>query len=318
MVFLDRNLECRVGIETADGCEMDVSREDGDADGVRGCDVLQHLDQLMALALVSAGCVVVVEVIEKIDTTVKVVDKAACDTEALVQELNRAHKRGGKNVLEPSQARVGNWDTKEDDQMLDWPVGSRSVRELLRHTVKNHLIGLWVVNLVTSTLGSGVKAEKSDASTETSNDASGVLSDIWAWVAADDVGWMLLLFCQDVDVASLLGILTDTAAIIVHGLRRIGGVGGDRWWKVMLEEEIVLVCCATDTAENVALHELLDIGTKAINNVVIIPKVELSDLAVNASEWFRVVPADVVGKVVVVALLPQLFWERILPALPRV
>ena len=126
---------------------------------------------------------------------------------------------------------------------------------------------------------------------------------------------MLVFVSQNIDITSLLRILSNTVSVVVHRLRRIRGVSGDWWRKVVLEEKVVLVGCASNATEDVALHELLDVGAEAVNNVVVIPKVELGDLAIHTSERLGVVPADVVGKVIVVALLSELFWEWILATL---
>lgn len=51
---------------------------------------------------------------------------------------------------------------------------------------------------------------------------------------------------------------------------------------------------------------------------MIIPKIELGNLAIGACEWFRRVPSHIVFDIVVVALLAQFFWERVIPSFLRV
>lgn len=48
---------------------------------------------------------------------------------------------------------------------------------------------------------------------------------------------------------------------------------------------------------------------------MVIPKIERRNLSVHAREWLGIVPADVVGEVVVVTLLSELFWEWIVATL---
>lgn len=202
--------------------------------------------------------------------------------------------------------------------MLEWTVGCCCLGKLLSNAVKDHLVGVWIVDLVTSTLRAGINAEEANAGSEAGDDGTRVLGDVWTWVAADDVGWMLLLILQDVDIASLLWVLSDTITVVVHGLWRIGGVRGDWWRKVVLKEKVVLVGSSTDATEDIAFHEVIDVRAEAVNDVVVIPQVERRNLSVHASEWLGIVPADVVGQVVVVTLLSEPFWKRILAALARV
>jgi hypothetical protein len=44
--------------------------------------------------------------------------------------------------------------------------------------------------------------------------------------------------------------------------------------------------------------------------IVIVPKIELGNLAVGTGEWLCGVPSNIVVDIVVVALLAQRFWER--------
>lgn len=83
----------------------------------------------------------------------------------------------------------------------------------------------------------------------------------------------------------------------------------------MLEEQVVLVSSSADATEDIAFHEVVNVRAEAINDVVVIPKVERRNLSVHACEWLGIVPANVVGEVVVVTLLSELFWEWILATL---
>lgn len=84
---------------------------------------------------------------------------------------------------------------------------------------------------------------------------------------------------------------------------------------MVLEEEVVLVCYTANAAENVAFHEIFDVGAKAVNNVVVVPEVELRNLSVGSGEGLGGVPTDVVGDVVIVAFFAELLWEWVVAAL---
>ena len=69
---------------------MDVSAEDGDADGMLFGEVLDAVDEVFALLFVLVGCVVVVEIVEEVDAAVELVEEPTRDAEAFVQEFYRA------------------------------------------------------------------------------------------------------------------------------------------------------------------------------------------------------------------------------------
>ena len=106
----------------------------------------------------------------------------------------------------------------------------------------------------------------------------------------------------------------------------------------MLEEHIILVRGTSNTAEDVAPHEVVDVGSKPIDDldivqpcvlcvrpsavsgmhaaasctrrrathIVVIPDIDLSNLAVRGCERVGVVPPDVILQVPVIASLAQL------------
>ena len=101
---------------------------------------------------------------------------------------------------------------------------------------------------------------------------------------------------------------------------------------MVLEQHVVLVSSAANAPEDVALHELVDVGTEAIDDlrgqyfpyprgkrgtyIVVVPDVQLGNLAVGIRKRLGRVPADVVLQVVVVALLTEGLRERmVLPLL---
>jgi hypothetical protein len=61
-----------------------------------------------------------------------------------------------------------------------------------------------------------------------------------------------------------------------------------------------------------------DVGAEAIDDIVVVPEVELRDLPVGASERLSAVPAQVVGDIVVVTGLAKGLWELVVAALARV
>ena len=119
MIALLREALFGVTVEAAEGGEMDVAAEDGDADVVLRGDVLQGLDEFFALVLVLARGVVVVQIVEEVGLAVELVEEAPCDAEAFVEELDGADEGGHENLLEPGEARVGDWDAEEDDEVFD-------------------------------------------------------------------------------------------------------------------------------------------------------------------------------------------------------
>lgn len=119
VIALHGDLERRLSVEAAAGGEMDVAAEDGDADGEVEREGLQTQDEGFALSFVQARGVVVVEVVEQVDFAVEVVEEAAGDAEALVEDLDGRHDWGGEEAFEPGEARVGDRDAQEEDEVLD-------------------------------------------------------------------------------------------------------------------------------------------------------------------------------------------------------
>lgn len=105
---------------------------------------------------------------------------------------------------------------------------------------------------------------------------------------------------------------------------------------MMLEKHVIFVRASTDSAEDIASHELVDIGPKAVDNVVIIPNIDLRsthrgqqsnmgrrgttrthsrNLPVGRCEWLGRIPANVVLEIVVVAFGTQFLGETVLSTL---
>lgn len=101
VVVLGGNVEFRVAIEAAQGAEVDVATEDGDADGVGFRQVLHAEDELFALLFVLVGGVVVVEVVEEVDSAVELIEETSCNAETFVQEADRADDGRLQDILQP-------------------------------------------------------------------------------------------------------------------------------------------------------------------------------------------------------------------------
>jgi len=74
----------------------------------------------------------------------------------------------------------------------------------------------------------------------------------------------------------------------------------------MLEETVIFETNTTNASEDRAFHEVVCVGAEAINDVVVVPYVDLGDCGVPACERFSAVPSDIVLEVVLVALSPYL------------
>ena len=74
---------------------------------------------MFALALVLPRRVVVVQVVEEVRLAVEFVEEAACDAETFIEEANGADERRSEDLFEPGEAWVGDWDTEEDDKVLN-------------------------------------------------------------------------------------------------------------------------------------------------------------------------------------------------------
>lgn len=73
---------------------------------------------MVALLLVRPGCVMVVQVIEKIDAPVKAVEEAAAQADTPVEELDRSQQGAGKDVFKPCEA-LGKLDMPKFRQVLN-------------------------------------------------------------------------------------------------------------------------------------------------------------------------------------------------------
>lgn len=288
VVVFRRDVELGVRVEASQGGEMDVTAEDGDADGELGRQSLEALNEPVALFLVGAGGVVVVEVVEQIDAAVEAVEKAAAETDAAVEELDGGDDWGGEDVFEPGEARIGNGHTQQENQVLQRLVRVRGSSELLLETSKNGIIRLGIVDLVPRTFGASVKTNEGYPSTQPRIHIVRVLSNIWTWLQAVDIARLGDL---GVDMGSHELVWIHALSFLTTSrMDRVGGVCRRRRREMVLEKHVVLVSDTTDASENIALHEVVDIRAKSVDNVVVIPDIDLGNLAIGSSKGLSAVP----------------------------
>lgn len=132
---------------------------------------------------------------------------------------------------------------------------------------------------------------------------------------------------RDKRIDELLGILDSMVAITVKVVR---GICRNRRRQMVLKEEVVLVRRATESAEYVAPHKMVNIGSKSVNNlhfvlatrvfgifrllfnlllsfpflthIMIVPDIDLRNLPICQRKRIRIVPSNVILQVVVIAL----------------
>ena len=223
MVALGGDAQLGVAVEAAAGGEVDVAAEDGDAHAEIVGERLQAEDEVFALGFVVARGVVVVEVVEQVDFAVELVEEAAGDAEACVQDFDGRDERGGEERFEPGEAGVGDGDAEEEDQVLD---GAGGGGELGAGPLEDEVVGGGVVDLVAGSLGTRVDADEGDAGAEAEVEGAAELGDVGAGdVAKDEVGGGVW-FVEGEDVFELGGVgAWAVGALAVRGLGRVGGEG---------------------------------------------------------------------------------------------
>jgi len=151
--------------------------------------------------------------------------------------------------------------------MVDRTVRGCGFSKLACNTIVNHLVGLWIVDLMPCPFCAAVQAEEGDSGAEASEYASRVLRNVRSWPVANDVAGVLLFILKHICILCLCWIDADTAAVVGHCLWGIGGVGRNGRREVVLEKEVVFVGYTADAAEDVAFHEVFDIAAKAVDDL---------------------------------------------------
>src|SRR5687767_2711195 len=101
MIVLSRHLQRRVGVETAQCGQVNVTTQDCNTHGELGSNTLHPLDEHCTLLLVHSCGVVVVQIIKKINTAIELVEQTTAHTEPLAHKLDRSNQRAAENVLKP-------------------------------------------------------------------------------------------------------------------------------------------------------------------------------------------------------------------------
>lgn len=101
VIELRRDSKFGVAVEAAESCKMDIPTQNCDTDAVLLSKGLQLVDEFSAFVFMLSGGVMIVEVIEEINLAVKMIEEAACDTEAFVEETNWPYDRGVEDIFQP-------------------------------------------------------------------------------------------------------------------------------------------------------------------------------------------------------------------------
>ena len=86
----------------------------------------------------------------------------------------------------------------------------------------------------------------------------------------------------------------------------------------MLEQAVILECHSTNSSKDGTLHEMIRVRAEAIDNVVVIPDIDLRDLPVRSFERFVAVPTNVIGIVVPITLSSHFSIEIMVAPFMRV
>lgn len=180
------------------------------------------------------------------------------------------------------------------------------------------VIRVGIIDLVTSALRASVDPHECYAPAETHVQASAPFLHIRPRAGSHDPTGVLLVPFKNEGVLQLPGVSAGCAIDSLHRLGGVRGVGrlGRRY--VMLEQTVVLVRHASDAAEDRALHEVVGIGAEAVDDIVVVPDVDLGNPSAGTLEGFMSIPPHVVPVVVVIAVSSQLVVEIMRPSLVRV
>lgn len=143
--------------------------------------------------------------------------------------------------------------------------------------------------------------------------------DIRPWCLANNPAGVVGRAPVDVRVFGLSWICASgSKAVRGHGLRSIRGKGRDGRRSVVLEEAVVLEANPTNASEDGAFHEAVCVGAKSVDNVMVVPDIDLRNGCIGTCERLGAIPADIVLEVVFVAVGPHLVVKRKVSSLVRV
>lgn len=149
-VFVFWNFEFLVGVEPAYSREVNIASKYGDSDGFCLGNMLQFSNKPVSLVFVMLGCPVIIQVVENLNPTIKLVDEVAEHTSA-TKCFDGIHNTTGQYLLQEIQSWVSDWYTKKNDKMLGLPLDY-----LIFQAVKDDIVGVLCYNLVTPAFSSTV------------------------------------------------------------------------------------------------------------------------------------------------------------------
>ena len=79
----------------------------------------------------------------------------------------------------------------------------------------------------------------------------------------------------------------------------------------MLEQAVVFECNTANTTKYSTAHEVIGIATEAIDNIMVVPHVQLRDLPIRCSKSARRIPSNVIVEVKLVTIVAHLCIERV-------
>jgi hypothetical protein len=77
VVIRNRNFEFGIRVESADSCQMDITPKNCDTNGKFSTKSLELLNEIQAFFFVSAGSVMVIKIIQQINTSVEMIEKSS-------------------------------------------------------------------------------------------------------------------------------------------------------------------------------------------------------------------------------------------------
>src|SRR3954449_8508092 len=102
-----------------------------------------------------SSCVMVVEIIQKIDFSIEFVEEAAGKSKTLVEEFDWRNHRRAKDVFQPCQPRICNRNPKQENQVSDLALGCA---EFSSQALEDQVVGLRIVYLLSRPLRAGIYA----------------------------------------------------------------------------------------------------------------------------------------------------------------
>jgi hypothetical protein len=80
---------------------------------------------------------------------------------------------------------------------------------------------------------------------------------------------------------------------------------------MMLKEHVIFKSNMSDTDEDRGPHEVICVASKSINDIMIIPDIDLRDLPIGRHKRLCGVPLKIVLEEVIIAVLSELLVERV-------